>query len=134
MTRLVQLVPRRAMWVLVATATVATASGVAAEVGHLRANAAKDVTTTYTYDRESEQWVKSTKSVTLPRNEDGTMPQGSNTVEVFLEDNEPVKAIILAEALIKRGTEPILAVAGRINPSTGSKGDIRICKLIVKQV
>ncbi|MBI2917274.1 MAG: hypothetical protein HYY01_04695 [Chloroflexi bacterium] len=127
LTRVLGVVSRRAMWVVVAVLTVAAASGVVAEVGHLRANAAMDRTTTYKYDPVAERWVRSEETVRLPPNQDGTQPQGSNTIVIELRANDPVKEITIDEALIIGGTQPLLEIAGQ-SGQFGS-GKLRICTL-----
>ena len=63
------------------------------------------------------------------------LPDGSgNTVELFLQEDEPVKLFLVAETVVIEGNEPLIEIAGRSNPTTGSRGSINICNLILKQV
>lgn len=99
-----------------------------------QSSSAKATVTSYTYDPVSAQWVKNVEARTQAPEGDGATPVPSNTIEIFLDKDEPVKAIILAEALITRGGQPLLELAGRPDPTTGAKGDIRICTLVLKDV
>ncbi len=99
-----------------------------------QSNDGKTVTTTYAYDPASAQWVKNVEAVAQVAQEEGATPVPSNTIEIFLDEEEPVKAIIIAEALIRKGTQPLLEIAGQPNSVTSTRGDIRICNLIIKDV
>jgi len=92
----------------------------------------KAVTTTYIYDEAQEKWVKSVVEVELPKNSDGSYPRGSNTIEIRLDENDPVKKIVIAEALIIRGNEPLLEIVG--HDSTGTDGKINIGTLTFKRI
>lgn len=91
-------------------------------------------TTAYSYDPVQDKWVKAVSEVQMPSEPGGPVQQGSNTIEIFLKEDDPVKLIVFAEALITKGNEPLFEIAGRTDPTTGTKGDIRICNLIIKQV
>ncbi|MBI4320422.1 MAG: hypothetical protein HY675_18185 [Chloroflexi bacterium] len=98
-----------------------------------QADSPSDLLTRYTFDPVQRQWVSSDYSVPIAPNPDGSLPARSHTIEILLEENEPVKAIVIAEALITRGTDPLLEIAGRSN-SGGSRGDIRFCNLALRLV
>ncbi|MBI2832496.1 MAG: hypothetical protein HYX79_09595 [Chloroflexi bacterium] len=84
-------------------------------------------TTVYRYDPINERWVKSETSEKLPQNPDGTQPPGSNTVIIRIDGNEPVKEIIIFEALVIHGAnEPLLEINGH---DVGGSGKLRIGEL-----
>lgn len=66
----------------------------------------------------------------LPGGSDGS----GNTVELFLQEDDPVKLFLVAETVVIEGNEPLIEIAGRSDPATGSRGSINICNLILKQV
>jgi hypothetical protein len=113
--------------VLIGLVTVFSVVGIAAQPQPTKA-----VTTTYTYDEEQERWVKAVAEQELPKNPDGTFPKGSNTIEIRLDENDPVKKIIIAETLIIRGNEPLLEIAG--HDLTGTSGKLNIGTLTFEKV
>ena len=91
------------------------------------------VTTTYRFDPINEEWVKTVETEELPPNADGSQPEGSHTIVIQLDDDEPVKGIWIEEAVINgSGSGPLLEVRGR--HSSGSSGDIVICNLLLQKV
>lgn len=91
------------------------------------------VTTTYRFDPINEEWVKTVETEKLPANPDGSQPEGSHTIVIQLDDDEPVKGIWIEEALINgSGLGPLLEVRGR--HTTTSSGSIVICNLLLQKV
>jgi hypothetical protein len=62
------------------------------------------------------------------------LPGSSNTVEIFLREDEPVKLFLVAETVVIGGNEPVIEIAGRSDPTTGAKGSLNICNLILREV
>jgi hypothetical protein len=96
-----------------------------------RSQAAIDTITTYSYDPAEEKWVKTNHTTRLPPNPDGSQPRGNHTIKIELDDDNPVKAIWIEEALIIGGDDPLLEIRGDPN-SSGST--IRICNLVLHEV
>jgi hypothetical protein len=113
--------------VIVGLITVFSVVGIAAQP-----QPTKVVTTTYSYDEEQERWVKSVLEQELAANPDGSYPKGSNTLIIRIDENDPVKKIVIAEALIIRGNEPLLEIAG--HDTTGTTGKLNIGTLTIKKV
>ncbi len=91
------------------------------------------VTTTYRFDPINEEWVKTVETEKLPANPDGSQSEGSHTIIIQLDDDEPVKGIWIEEALIDgSGLSPLLEVRGR--HTTTSSGKIVICNLLLQKV
>lgn len=97
------------------------------------AEASWDRTTVYSYDQIAEKWTRDVRSVRAQPLPDGTPSRGSNTIEVRLKENDPVKEILIRETLVIGGTEPLLEIAGR-QDANGVKGVIRIGTLTFKTV
>lgn len=97
-----------------------------------RSQAATATITSYSYDPVKEEWVKTNHSVRLPPNTDGSQPRSSHTIEIKLNDDNPVKAIWIEEALIIGGDEPLLEIRGESGFADSSK--IRICNLVLQKV
>lgn len=95
----------------------------------------KDVTTTYFYDPENEQWIKNEVVVKLPDSPNGTKPKGTNTIIIRVQEDNPVKLIWIAEtAIIRKGvaTTPLLEINGDEFNTTSSK--LNIGQLLFKEV
>ncbi|MBI2831419.1 MAG: hypothetical protein HYX79_04090 [Chloroflexi bacterium] len=93
-------------------------------------NTAKAVTILYRYDPVNEQWVKSETEEKVPDNPDGTRPRNSNTLIIRIGENEPVKQIIIFEALVIHGAnEPLLEINGHDTSGIGGTGKLRIGEL-----
>ncbi|MBI4283236.1 MAG: hypothetical protein HY663_02060 [Chloroflexi bacterium] len=93
----------------------------------------EQVTTTYSYNAKQETWTKDVMSVSLPQDPEGTQPQEGNTVIIRLDQNNPVKQIVILDALVIGGnaSEPRLEIAGH---DTGGSGRINIGTLLFKKV
>lgn len=91
------------------------------------------VTTSYRFDPINEEWVKTVETEKLPPNPDGSQPEGSHTIVIYLDEDEPIKGIWIEEALII-GDESgsLLEVRGR--HSATSSGKIVICNLLMQKV
>jgi hypothetical protein len=100
-----------------------------------RSQAATDTVTTYSFDPAQERWVKINHSVRLPSNPDGSQPRSSHTLEIQLDDDNPVKAIWIEEALIIDDGDgdggSLLEIDGDPNSSDST---IRICNLVLHKV
>jgi hypothetical protein len=111
-----------------------------------RANKPPQATlTVYHYDKAREVWVRDVQTVDLVDGPEGAAsgdsaaspaapgPEGSNTVIIKLDHDNPVKQIVIFEALITgRGAfDPRLEIAGH---DTGGSGRINIGTLLFKQV
>ena len=95
-----------------------------------------DNTTVYHYDRVEDRWVKTVLEVVLPDNPDGSHTQGHHTIEIYLDEDNPVKAILIEEALIideSGGTGPLLEIKGH-DPAGGGDGKINIGTLAFIEV
>ncbi len=95
-----------------------------------------DNTTAYHYDRVEDRWVKSVLEVVLPDNPDGSHPQGHHTIEIYIDEDNPVKAILIEETLIideSGSTGPLLEIKGH-DPSSGGDGEIHIGTLAFIEV
>jgi hypothetical protein len=104
--------------------------------------------TTYHYDRNKDLWVRDIQTVYLADNTEGPSNtagngvaspadqarQGSNTLIISLDADNPVKQIVIFEALITgaNASQPILEIAG--HDSAGSSGKINIGTLLFRQV
>lgn len=100
----------------IVVAAVALTTGVLAQGN----GTPKDVVSTYNYDAEEERWVKTVKSEPVPDIPDGPVRKGSNTIVIQLDENNPVKEIVIEEALVIGGTEPLLEINGSaVAPATG---------------
>jgi hypothetical protein len=77
-----------------------------------QAQTPRNVTVTYNYDPVGERWVKAEESVKVTPNPDGTYPRPSNTIIINVNENNPVKRIIIAEALVINGNEPMFEING----------------------
>ncbi len=74
-----------------------------------------DNTTVYHYDPVEEQWVKTVLEIPIADNPDGSRPPGHHTIEIYLDEDNPVKTILIEEALIidlSGGTEALLEIKG----------------------
>ncbi len=95
-----------------------------------------DNTTIYRYDPVEEQWVKTVLEIVLPENPDGSRPTGHRTIEIHLDEDNPVKTILIEETLIideSGGTGPLLEIKGH-EPSGGGDGKINIGTLAFVEV
>lgn len=95
-----------------------------------------DNTTIYRYDPAEEQWVKTVLEIVLPENPDGSRPTGHRTIEIHLDEDNPVKTILIEETLIideSGGTGPLLEIKGH-EPSGGGDGKINIGTLAFVEV
>lgn len=95
-----------------------------------------DNTTVYRYDPVEEQWVKTVLEIPLPENPDGSRPPGHHTIEIYLDEDNPVKAILIEEALIidrSGGTGPLLEIKGH-EPGGGGDGKVNIGTLAFVEV
>lgn len=111
----------QALFALVVSAAVAGAGVVAyAALQPDGDGGPKDITTTYSYNDQKEQWEKTELARDVQPNPDGSLPKKSNTIIIRLDANNPVKQIIIEEALIIGGTEPILEINGSEAPGTGT--------------
>jgi hypothetical protein len=100
--------------------------------------APKDIVSTYVYDEVKELWVKTVESTPVPEEPDGTQRVGSHTIEIRLDEDNPVKEIIIQEALITyRGdtsSDPLLQIRGHDFFTQFETGEIHIGKLIFMEV
>lgn len=95
-----------------------------------------DNTTIYRYDPVEEQWIKTVLEIVLPENPDGSRPPGHRTIEIHLDEDNPVKTILIEETLIideSGGTGPLLEIKGH-EPSGGGDGKINIGTLAFIEV
>lgn len=100
---------------------------------------ARDITTVYRFDPDREFWVKTVYEVELPNHPDGTRPRGSNTLIIRLDENNPVKQIIVNEALVIKdssssNTSPLFEISGHDSESAGATGKLHIGKLLIRKV
>ncbi len=80
----------------------------------------KDITATYQFDPLREKWVKTIESQPVPSDENGPVRKPSNTIVIHVDENNPIKEIVIEEALVIGGTEPILEINGSADaPNTG---------------
>ncbi|MBI4284758.1 MAG: hypothetical protein HY670_02515 [Chloroflexi bacterium] len=94
----------------------------------------KEVTTTYDYDAAKERWVKNVEAIKLTPGPDGEVPKSGNTIIVNLDKDNPVKNIIIDEALIIKGTSPLLEIKGHDESIVGATGRINIGTLAFVEV
>jgi hypothetical protein len=98
----------------------------------------KDTVSTYVYDQTKEIWVKTVESIPVPEEPDGTRRTGTNTIEIRLNEDDPVKEIIIQEALITyRGDtsgRPLLEINGHELSTGFESGEIHIGKLVFFEV
>ncbi len=95
-----------------------------------------DNTTVYRYDPVEERWVKTVLEIPIPDNSDGSRPPGHHTIEIHLDEDNPVKAILIEEALIideSGGTGPLLEILGH-DPAGLGDGKINIGTLAFIEV
>lgn len=95
-----------------------------------------DNTTIYHYDSVEERWVKTVLEIPIPENPDGSRPPGHRTIEIHLDEDNPVKAILIEEVLIideSGGTGPLLEIKGH-DPAGGGDGKINIGTLAFIEV
>ncbi|MBI2934828.1 MAG: hypothetical protein HYY29_04580 [Chloroflexi bacterium] len=87
----------------------------------------KDIVTTYSYDIPRERWIKQTQLVE-PQNP----LRRNNTIIVRLENDNPVKEIVIDEAIISTGSQPLLVIDGKFDATMTGKIHIGVLKF--KQV
>ncbi len=95
-----------------------------------------DDLTIYRFDPVREQWVKTVVKTATPDNPDGSQPSSHHTIEIYLDEDNPVKSILIEEALIidkSGGTGPLLEIIGH-DPSGGGDGKINIGTLAFIEV
>lgn len=89
-------------------------------------------TTEYRWNQDTMQWVKAVRSEPLSPNSDGSMPKRSNTIEIHIQEDDPVKEIAIMETLIMGGDQPRLEIAGQSDGVTS--GDLHIAQLLFQDV
>ncbi len=83
--------------------------------------------TIYRYDPVEERWVKTVLEIPIPDNPDGSRPPSHHTIEIRLDEDNPVKAILIEEALI-------IDMSDSIGPLLGYYGEINIGTLVFIEV
>lgn len=84
--------------------------------------------TVFRYDRTNDRWVKTVMETVIPDNPDGTHPPGHHTIEIYIDEDNPVKEILIEEALIiypSGSGEPLLEIKGH-EPSASGNGTLNI--------
>src|SRR3972149_2748968 len=104
---------------IIAYASLAVVIIAAAALGGYQVRAQqvpRDVVSTYVFDSEKELWVKTVESTPVPEETDGTRRTGTHTIEIRLDEDNPVKELYIQEALIThRGDlsgQPLLEIRG----------------------
>lgn len=86
----------------------------------------RDMTTNYWYDPQDERWVSTVEEVKVSPNAGGSIPQGTHTIIINVDENNPVKQIIIDEALVinPSSSDPLLLI-GSDNTSKINIGTLR---------
>lgn len=95
-----------------------------------------DNLTIYHYDSVEEQWVKTVLETPIPDNPDGSHSPSHHTIEIHLDEDNPVKAILIEETLIideSGSSGPLLEIKGH-DPAGGGDGEINIGTLAFIEV
>lgn len=92
-----------------------------------------NVTVTYKYNAVAEQWEKAISSVKVPDPE-GVLPKKSNTLIIRVNEDDPVKEIIIFETHVSHGNDPIFEINGRDTSDVLSTGKLHIGELILSKV
>ncbi|MDP3879868.1 MAG: hypothetical protein Q8Q07_06150 [Dehalococcoidales bacterium] len=83
----------------------------------------ENITTYYRFDPGEERWVKAVVKTGIPENPDGSVSPGHHTIEIFIDENNPVKEILIEETLVidRSGnlTGPLLEIKGHESGGTG---------------
>ena len=119
------------LWLSGPLAVVLIALGVLGGMKLAEDEGAKATYITYSYNEAEEKWERNDITVSLPNNPDGTIPKSSNTLIIRIKENDPVKLILIAEAVVKGGNEPIFEINGH---DTGGSGKLNIANLVFEKV